>query len=225
MPKPVPTLAVETALWCSGYTVVAGIDEVGRGAWAGPMTVGVAAVQYTDGPFPEGLTDSKALTAKQRAKMWPQTTDWVTDYAIGEVTPNEIDTLGVTRALRLAGRRALAALTVTVDAVILDGDSNYLSGDPIRELEGLGECPMVRLEVKGDARCASVSAASVIAKEYRDAFMATFDEQYPDYRFGSNGGYGGSPAHMNAVREHGLTPLHRRSWNIPAAARPLRPAA
>ena len=225
MPKPVPTLVIETALWFGGYPVVVGMDEVGRGAWAGPMSVGAAAVRHTDGPFPEGLTDSKALTAKQRANMLPLTTGWVSDYAVGEVTPQEVDALGVTRALRLAGRRALASLRVTADVVILDGDTNYLAGDPVRELEGLGQCPPVHLEIKGDARCASVSAASVIAKEHRDAFMATLDEDYPDYQFGSNSGYGSAAVHMAAVREHGLTPWHRRSWNIPASARPVRSAS
>lgn len=225
MPKTTPTLDVETALWCAGYDLVAGIDEVGRGAWAGPVTIGVAVTRYTDGPFPDGLADSKDLTAKRRAAILPKVQDWVTDHAVGEATPAEIDTLGIIRALRLAGRRALANLTVTPDCVILDGDTNYLAGDPVRELAGLGQCPPVRTEIKGDARCASVSAASVIAKEHRDAYMATLDADYPAYRFSSHAGYGGAPAHQAAVRDHGLTPHHRRSWNIPKGARPVRAAA
>jgi ribonuclease HII len=225
MPKTTPTLDVETALWCSGFDLVAGIDEVGRGAWAGPMTIGAAVTAFSRGPFPEGLADSKDLTAKRRAAILPKVQDWVVDYAVGEVSPSEIDEFGVIRALRLAGRRALTNLSVAPDVVILDGDTDYLSGPAVRELAGLGECPMVRTEIKGDARCASVSAASVIAKEHRDAFMATLDDEFPAYAFGSNAGYGGAKKHMDAVRENGLTPWHRRSWNIPKAARPARPAA
>lgn len=230
--KVTPTLHLEGALWMSGHNLIAGIDEVGRGAWAGPMTIGVTVVAAADGPFPDGLADSKMLTAKKRAAILPLTKDWVSDYATGEVSPSEIDALGVTAALRLASMRALEALTVTPDVVILDGDKNYLAATPGGTTvafrcngNGDGDAPQCNVEVpvvvqvKADATCASVSAASVIAKEHRDAQMREIGDAFPQYGFEKNVGYGGAQQHMHAVRDHGLTPHHRRSWNIPASAR------
>lgn len=218
--KITPTLDLEHALWLSGHTLIAGMDEVGRGAWAGPLTIGVAVTDLACGDFPDGLADSKMLTAKRRAAILPATQEWVRDYATGEVSPTEIDALGVTAALRLAGCRALAALTVRPDILILDGDHNYLRGPVVPPSIALPDGLDVHVQVKADATCATVSAASVIAKEHRDAQMRQIAEDFPEYGFERNVGYGGAKQHMEAVRDHGLTPHHRRSWNIPAAARP-----
>ncbi|GAA2818409.1 ribonuclease HII [Kitasatospora paracochleata] len=198
MPYDPPTHAVERSLRRAGASVVVGLDEVGRGAWAGPVTVG-AAVTGLRKP-PEGLTDSKLLTERRRAALAPVLADWVTAYAIGQASSEECDELGMTAALRLAATRALEALPVRPDAVILDGKHDYLGG-PWR----------VRTVIKGDQSCVCVSAASVLAKVQRDGLMAELGADHPAYAFEENAGYP-SPVHRAALEEFGPTEHHRLSW-------------
>ncbi|MFJ8045346.1 ribonuclease HII [Kitasatospora sp. NPDC096147] len=198
MPYEPPSHSVERSLRRAGAQVVVGLDEVGRGAWAGPVTVG-AAVTGLRKP-PAGLTDSKLLTEKRRTELAPVLADWVTAYALGHASPEECDELGMTAALRLAAVRALEALPVRPDAVILDGKHDYLGG-PWR----------VRTVIKGDQSCICVSAASVLAKVQRDAMMAELGEEYPAFAFAENAGYP-SPVHRAALEEHGPTRHHRTSW-------------
>ncbi|GHB22490.1 MULTISPECIES: ribonuclease HII [Streptomyces] len=202
MPYEPPTHTVERSLRAtSGARTVAGVDEVGRGAWAGPVTV-CAAVTGLRRP-PEGLTDSKLISPKRRAELAPLLEGWVTAYGLGHASPGEIDDLGMTAALRLAAVRALEALPVRPDAVILDGKHDYL-GSPWN----------VRTVIKGDQSCISVAAASVIAKVRRDTMMAELGAdsgQYADFAFGANAGYP-SPVHRAALEERGPTPHHRLSW-------------
>ncbi|MDF3292348.1 MULTISPECIES: ribonuclease HII [Streptomyces] len=199
MPYEPPTHSVERSLRATlGVRIVAGIDEVGRGAWAGPVTA-CAAVTGLRRP-PEGLTDSKLLTVKRRTAMAGQLAGWVTDHALGHASPEEIDELGMTAALRLAAVRALEGLSVAPDAVILDGKHNYLGGPW-----------QVRTVIKGDQSCVSVAAASVIAKVWRDARMAELGAQYAAFGFAENAGYP-SPVHRAALEEWGPTPYHRLSW-------------
>ncbi|MGK4580850.1 ribonuclease HII [Kitasatospora sp. HPMI-4] len=198
MPYDPPTHSVERSLRRAGARLVAGLDEVGRGAWAGPVTVG-AAVTGLRRP-PEGLTDSKLLTERRRTALAPVLADWVTAYALGHASPQECDELGMTAALRLAAVRALEALPVRPDAVILDGKHDYLGG-PWR----------VRTVIKGDQSCICVSAASVLAKVHRDGLMAELGESYPAYGFAENAGYP-SPVHRSALEEYGPTEHHRLSW-------------
>ncbi|WP_344263386.1 ribonuclease HII [Streptomyces sodiiphilus] len=194
-----PTHRVERSLRATtGARIVAGVDEVGRGAWAGPVTV-CAAVTGLRRP-PEGLTDSKLLTVGRRTELASVLGEWVTAYALGHASPREIDTLGMTAALRLAAGRALAGLPERPDAVILDGKHDYL-GPPWR----------VRTVIKGDQSCVAVAAASVIAKVRRDAMLADLGTEHPEFAFDSNAGYP-SPVHREALREHGPTPHHRLSW-------------
>jgi ribonuclease HII len=176
---------------------VAGVDEVGRGAWAGPVTV--CAVIAGDGEPPSGLTDSKRLTAARREAIAAELESWAAGVGFGEASHTEIDELGMTEALRRAARRALEALPVRPDAVILDGKHDYL-GAPWR----------VRLEVGGDAASVSVAAASVLAKVRRDAHMARLG--YEEYGFAENAGYP-SPLHQQALALLGPTPHHRLSWS------------
>ncbi|MFC7302679.1 ribonuclease HII [Streptomyces monticola] len=200
MPYEAPTHTVERSLRATtGAKVVAGVDEVGRGAWAGPVTV-CAAVTGLRRP-PEGLTDSKLLTVKRRGELAELLTGWVTAHALGHSSPEEIDTLGMTAALRLAAVRALESLPVRPDAVILDGKHDYL-GAPWH----------VRTVIKGDQSCIAVAAASVIAKVRRDAMMAELDAEHMDFAFGANAGYP-SPVHKAALEERGPTPHHRLSWS------------
>ncbi|MFE7412059.1 ribonuclease HII [Streptomyces laurentii] len=200
MPYEPPTHSVERSIRATtGAKIIVGVDEVGRGAWAGPVTV-CAAVTGLRRP-PDGLTDSKLLTPKRRTELAATLEGWVTAYALGDASPAEIDELGMTAALRLAAVRALDGLPVRPDAVILDGKHDYL-GSPWQ----------VRTVIKGDQSCVAVAAASVIAKVRRDTLMAELEpERYAAYAFGANAGYP-SPVHKAALEEFGPTPYHRLSW-------------
>ncbi len=199
MPYEPPTHRIERSIRATtGARLVAGIDEVGRGAWAGPVTV-CAAITGLRRP-PDGLTDSKLLTPLRRTALAEVLTGWVTAHALGHASPQEIDALGMTAALRLAAVRALHGLPEPPDAVILDGKYNYLGG-PWR----------VRTVVKGDLSCVAVAAASVLAKVRRDAMLAELAPEHPQFAFDSNAGYP-SPVHQAALAEWGPTPHHRLSW-------------
>ncbi|MFF5228052.1 ribonuclease HII [Dactylosporangium sp. NPDC000521] len=212
-----PTLDVEGELWGRGHLTVAGMDEVGRGAWAGPIAVGIAVVAADCPPVPEGLADSKFLSEAQRERMVPVVRGWVRHWAVGEASAEEIDELGVTAALRKAGWRALAALPEHPGVIILDGAHDYLS-DPMEETLFCPErsIPPVRTEVKGDARCAVVAAASILAKSHRDLHMAALAADHPQYGWERNAGYGGAAEHVDGVAAHGLSVHHRRSWRVAA---------
>ncbi len=195
-----PTLRLERRCWKAGERVVVGIDEVGRGAWAGPVTV--AAVV----PAPEhlrGVRDSKQLTRPNRVLAAASVQDWARAIGIGHASHDECDMLGMTAALRTAGERALAMLSAQgyePDRVILDGNHDYLK---------LGSrCTLV---VKGDASVLAVAAASCVAKVTRDAMMREEAEHFPPYDFESNVGYP-APAHKAALRGYGPSAIHRRSW-------------
>ncbi|MFJ4773596.1 ribonuclease HII [Streptomyces uncialis] len=194
-----PTHTVERSLRATtGAKVIAGVDEVGRGAWAGPVTV-CAAVTGLRRP-PDGLTDSKLITPKRRTPLAAELESWVTAHALGHASHEEIDAMGMTAALRLAAVRALEALPVRPDAVILDGKHDYL-GAPWR----------VRTVIKGDRSCVAVAAASVIAKVRRDKMMAELGVDHADFDFAANAGYP-SPVHQAALAERGPTPYHRLTW-------------
>jgi ribonuclease HII len=192
---------IERELAAAGMPCVAGVDEVGRGAWAGPVVV--CAVVVRPG-FPEalpGLTDSKRMTARRRTALAGELPGWVADHALGEASHEEIDALGMTAALRTAAVRALDQLDVTPDVVLLDGSHDYI-GSPRR----------VRCVVKADLRSVSVAAASVIAKVARDRAMADIGVKYPDFAFADNSGYP-SPVHQQALARLGPTAHHRLSWS------------
>lgn len=200
-----PGYAIEEQLAAAGAVRIAGVDEVGRGAWAGPLVVCAAVTDRS--PAPEGLTDSKLLTARRRTAIAEILRGWLTAYAFGEASPQEIDEAGMTEALRRAAVRALEALPDRPDAVILDGGHNFLGG---RVSPG-GERPWpVRTEVKADLRSVSVAAASVLAKVHRDQMMAELGHE--EYGFAANAGYP-SPVHQEALRRLGPTPHHRLSWS------------
>ncbi|WP_285728873.1 ribonuclease HII [Nocardiopsis sp. ATB16-24] len=197
-PPTAPTYELEEELRSSGARVVAGVDEVGRGAWAGPLLV--CAAVSGEGEPPAGLTDSKRLTPVRRRELAERLRPWVADHAFGWSSPQEIDEVGMTEALRRASRRALEALTPRPDAVILDGGHDFI-GRPWR----------VRTQVKGDLTCVSVASAAVLAKVHRDSFMAELAAEHPGYGFERAAGYP-SPTHRAALAEHGPTPHHRMSW-------------
>ena len=211
-----PTLDFERELLRGGAGLIVGIDEVGRGALAGPVSVGVAVIDHTVGPIPPGLADSKLISAKKRDALVPLLTDWVVAHAVGHAEPGEIDAVGIVAALRRAAIRALAQLPVTPDIAILDGSHDWLSRSD--DLFAVGEdvvTPRVHVRVKADRDCAVVAAASVLAKVERDALMADLDGRFPGYGVADNKGYG-SDSHRAAIAALGASDMHRRSWNLTA---------
>ena len=204
-----PTLDVELALLSAGATCVIGCDEVGRGALAGPVGVGVAVVNAASAAIPAGLRDSKMLSQPRRELLAPLAADWALHSAVGLASALEVDRLGIIAALGLAGKRALAQLhaagvDVAGAVVLLDGNDDWLN-------KALNTPLNVVTRVRADQDCASVAAASVIAKVHRDALMIAADAVTPGYQWAGNKGYG-SAAHMDAIALLGPTVLHRKSW-------------
>jgi ribonuclease HII len=188
---------MEEAARLDGFAVVAGMDEVGRGPLAGPMTVGL--VVLPNG-FAEPVVDSKLLSGKQRAEkasIIRAEAEW---FCVEHVDPDFIDENGVTASLQEAARRILKRAKLKPDMVLVDGKHNFIA-DIITS----------RAVVKGDLLCASIAAASIIAKEERDELMREYALQYPEYGFDTHVGYG-TPRHIAALRKHGVTSLHRRSF-------------
>lgn len=224
-----PHLRLEKELLRGGLLRLASMDEVGRGALAGPVSVGVVVVTARIGRVPAGLKDSKLLTPRARETLLPVVRRWAGEFAVGHASPSEIDAVGIIGALRLAGRRALAQLTGPVDAVLLDGNHDYLSEPqpalfPETELPDPAviepELPTVTTPVftriKADLTCAGVAGASVLAKTERDALLRRLARDYPNYLFAENKGYG-TAEHVAALRRHGPSEVHRRSWRLPLA--------
>ncbi len=205
MAHPEPTLDIERSLFADGVRVVAGMDEVGRGAIAGPVTIGIVAVNSDVAEMPVGLRDSKLMTPKRREAMVTTAQEWSLAWATGSATAQEIDAFGIMSGLGLAASRALQALGIQPDVIILDGNTSFL----LEEEHG----PRVVTRVKADQDVACVAAASVIAKVERDALMAQLHEQFPHYGWSSNKGYG-AKVHTDAIATHGLCDFHRKSWNL-----------
>ncbi len=215
-----PTLEVERSLFARGARVVVGLDEVGRGAWAGPVSVGAVAITASCGEAPTTVRDSKALSAAARRRCVPLIDEWATAKAVGHASPAECDELGMRAGVALAASRAIEGLGVLPDALIVDGPLDLLDA-PNAALHNAvaghewrrGPRPLVEALVKADQHCASVSAASVIAKVERDSILASWAESFPAFDLGQNAGYP-SPAHQRALRGYGLTSIHRRSWRF-----------
>jgi ribonuclease HII len=223
------TLIHETTLWDAGARLVAGVDEVGRGALAGPVSVGVTVLQRCQ-TWPAGLADSKELTRSAREALALVIPDFGVGRAVGHASAAEIDAIGIIAALRLAGTRALAALAsdgIVPDAILLDGRHDWLtqpaadlfSDDPSLDSpfsDDAAAVPIapVTMMVKGDRLCASIAAASIVAKVERDALMRAAHVSHPAYGWEGNKGYG-AEGHMAAIRELGPSPLHRVSWKLP----------
>lgn len=233
-----PTLRVERALLREGHALVAGMDEVGRGALAGPVSVGIVVVDAACRTAPSGLKDSKLLAPAVRQRLVPRIRRWAVDHAVGHASAAEIDEVGLIAALRRAGQRAMAGLRLTPDFVVLDGNHDWLTPPPIDLTlfdldaptllpastflpQSTGavagsdvDAPPVRTLIKADQRCASVAAASVLAKCERDGLMQELAPGFPTYQWEANKGYG-SPEHLAALRELGPSHWHRRSWRLP----------
>jgi ribonuclease HII len=176
--------------------MIVGIDEVGRGSWAGPL---VAAAVLLDNTI-EGLTDSKLISAKKRSKLSDVILLSAKSYGIGWVTAQEIDAIGLTKSVSLAMKRAVEMIDVEYQKIIIDGNYNFLV-----------DFDNVETLIKADLLIPSVSAASIIAKVARDNFMAEQSLIFPGYGFEKNVGYG-TKQHLEALKKYGLTDLHRRSF-------------
>jgi len=230
-PATPPSLRLERQFLRGGHTLVAGMDEVGRGALAGPVSVGVLVVDASTRTAPTGLRDSKLLTPAARDALAPKVRRWAVAWAVGHTEPAEIDAIGIIAALRLAGRRALAQLPVLPDLVILDGNHDYLSDprepsllDALETPDVSWRGPEVTTRIKADMSCAAVAGASVLAKTTRDAMMADRHTDFPQYGWAGNKGYS-APEHLQALGEHGSCEQHRRSWRLPGLAVPAPRAA
>ncbi len=180
--------------------MIVGIDEVGRGPWAGPIVFG--AVMLGDAQI-DGLTDSKKLSKKKREALDVLIREQASSWGLGWVHADELDELGLAGACTVACRRALEQISLPYSQIILDGTVNFL--------KDTGKGPYVTTMKKADLLVPSVSAASIIAKVARDNWMAEQDLVYPGYKFGSHVGYG-TALHSSAIEKNGLTPLHRRSF-------------
>lgn len=188
---------LENAVHGEGYGVVCGVDEAGRGPLAGPVCA--AAVILPRGLVIEGLNDSKKLTEKRRESLYGEITSSAEAYGIAFASVEEIEELNILGATYLAMNRAIAALGREIDLALIDGNRNAGIEYPSRTV------------VKGDSLCASIAAASVLAKVTRDRYMTELDERYPGYGFAKHKGYG-TKAHYAAIRELGASPVHRPSF-------------
>ncbi len=187
----------EAEAWRQGFRRIAGLDEVGRGALAGPV-VAAACILNPDAPLPVGLNDSKQLSRAARERISVELQSTVAAYAVGVIEADEIDRINILRATLRAMKSALEGL---------DAPADYLLLDAVKLDTNLPQKSIIR----GDAVSASIAAASVIAKVYRDKLMREYDALYPQYGFVSHVGYG-TRAHLAALREHGACVLHRRSF-------------
>ena len=192
-----PTLSVERSLWEEGHDVVVGVDEVGRGAWAGPITVGAAVLPKTRRVY--RIRDSKMLTEAEREKLFGRIASWCAAWAVGSASQEECDSIGMADAQRLAARRAFEGLGVRPDYVLVDGNWDFVGLGPTRRI------------VRGDASCLSIAAASILAKVSRDRVMRAESGNYPVYEFDSNKGYP-CPRHKMALHAYGPSAIHRRTW-------------
>jgi ribonuclease HII len=187
------------------------MDEVGRGSPAGPVTVGLVVVDASTGRPPAGIRDSKLLASAAREALVPRIRTWAVDWALGSAGPAEVDDLGVTGALGLAGARALAALTEPPDLLVLDGNHDWLT--PVVAAR-MAAPPTVVTRIRADLTCTSVAAASILAKVARDGVMVELAGEFPAYGWQANKGYG-TDEHLDAIRRHGPSPHHRVSWRLP----------
>lgn len=190
----------ENACYDEGFRLVAGIDEAGRGPLAGPVTA--AAVILPPGCLIERLNDSKALSETRRERLAPLIKEEAVAYAIVDVCAEEIDAINILEATKKAMRLAVEALPIKPDFLLIDG------------IHTLGSLEIEQRAIKGgDGLSASIAAASILAKCHRDAVMRTYDEDYPAYGFAKHKGYG-TAAHRAAMAEHGLCPIHRKTFQL-----------
>ncbi len=192
-------LKFEQKYWNDGIRMIAGVDEAGRGPLAGPVVA--AAVIFGEGMMIEGVNDSKKLTEKKRELLFHRINESAVAVGIGIINHDVIDRINILQASFLAMNKAIEALSVRPEQLLVDG--NFFRHDrfPVENI------------IQGDAKSHSIAAASIIAKVTRDALMCELHEQFPDYGFAKHKGYG-TKAHIDAIRRFGLSPIHRRSFHV-----------
>lgn len=181
-----------------GYKLIAGVDEVGRGPLAGPVCAAAVILPYD--LIIDGVNDSKKLTEKKRERLYDEIIKNAVAYSVAYVEPSVIDEINIRQATHKAMQKAVNGLSVTPDLILVDGNDRI----PFENTES-------EYVIKGDATYECIAAASIIAKVERDRYMIKMNEIYPNYGFAKNKGYG-TAVHMQAIRDYGLTPLHRRSF-------------
>ncbi len=188
----------EVSLYNTGVTSIAGIDEAGRGPLAGPVVVGIAIMKPES--FIEGINDSKKISEKKREMLYEKITEEAIDWAVGIVDQEEIDEINILNATKKALKLAITNLKTKPERLVVDA------------LEHIDTCGIPYTSIiKGDAKVYSISAASIIAKVTRDRIMKEYDEIYPEYGFAQHKGYG-TAKHIQAIKEIGPCPLHRKSF-------------
>lgn len=203
-----PTLKLEQKLWKSGYRYIAGLDEVGRGSFAGPVVVGAVVFpsphdrRGKDFQMIDGLADSKLLKPRLREQLESRIKNQALCWSIGEISVRHINRQGIGKATQMAFRKAIKSLEKSPDCILIDAfyikHVNRKKQKPIRD---------------GDKICASISAASIIAKVYRDKLMRKLHRKYPEYGFAKHKGYG-TKRHREAIKKYGLSRIHRKSFNL-----------
>ena len=198
--RPRPTFREEASLRAEGYSLVAGLDEVGRGPLAGPVMAGVAVLpDRLTGSWVKLVRDSKQMTAAQRDYVLPYLRDVALALEVGASSPEEIDAMGIVAATRLAMQRALNSIAVLPQFLLLDAILLPQVSIPQKAI------------IRGDALCISISAASIVAKVTRDNLMKAEDAVYPGYGFAQHKGYA-TPRHMRSLERLGPCAIHRRSF-------------
>ena len=191
-------LVFEEQARASGYAFIAGVDEVGRGCLAGPVVAGACILDLSR-PLPKGLNDSKKLTAKMREEITEQLKEFAVAYHIGQVEADEIDRINILEATKKAMLLAIAGLKPAADFLLID--ALQLKQSPLPQ----------KAIIKGDSISASIAAASIIAKTYRDNLMVEYDREFPEYGFAGHKGYGAA-THFEALRTYGHCAIHRTSF-------------
>lgn len=192
-----PDYSIEKEIKAEGYKLICGVDEAGRGPLAGPVCA--AAVILSDDTEIEGLNDSKKLTERKREQLFDVIREKAVAYSVAYASVEEIEELNILGATFLAMQRAIEGLSVPADFAIIDGNrlpKLKIAAKPV---------------IKGDMHSMSVAAASVLAKVTRDRLLLEYDKEYPEYKFSAHKGYG-TKAHYEAIKEHGITPIHRKSF-------------
>lgn len=196
-----PTLNFEKSLWNSGYSMVCGLDEVGRGAFAGPVVVG-AVIFPKNSPLIKGVADSKLLKPKIREQLSLEIKEKALAWSIAEIGLEEINSLGIGKATQLAFRKSVKLLKQSPDFLLID--AFFIDG-----IDKKIQKPIVN----GDKICASISAASIIAKVHRDNLMVELAKTFPNYGFEKHKGYG-TLLHREMIKKYGLSKVHRKSFNL-----------
>ena len=192
-------LFFERELRAKGVQYIAGVDEVGRGPLAGPVVCAAVIMPIEDNELVIGVDDSKKLSAKKREELAEQIKQKALCYTIIEVDEKTIDEINILQATRLGMKKAVETLAITPQTVLTDGNMTLDITLPQKSI------------IKGDALCYSIGAASILAKVYRDNLMDEYAKSYPHYAFEQNKGYG-TAAHIQGIKEHGLCPIHRRTF-------------